>query len=296
MTCQHVYDHFVKQLTTLYDKQEAESITRLLFRELLGMTPVNMVTESQRHISEVKANNLAYCLVRLMKGEPVQYVLGYTWFYGLKVRVNRHVLIPRPETEELVDWIIRDHRNQPPMQMLDVGTGSGCIAIALKKNLPHASVAAVDVSMHALDIAKENSKWNETEIAFGRFDLLNQDQESLNSLMDARLHADSDHPIIDLIVSNPPYIPQSEIQEMHPNVKDYEPHLALFVPDRDPMIYYKAIAEMAEQYLSSNGVIYLELHENYTHLAVEILNSFGYSSIQVINDLQGKQRMLRAGR
>jgi release factor glutamine methyltransferase len=293
MTYRNVYDHYIKIITPLYDLQEAESITSWIFEDKLGLSKIQLLLRGNEVISEVKANELAYALVRLSKGEPIQYVLGYTNFYGLKIKVNRHVLIPRPETEELVAWIVQEQMLRQPCNMLDVGTGSGCIAIALKTQLPQATVTAIDISEEALLIAGTNAEFHQVEISFLKADLLRNDSKSYQ--IDA---AGSNISVntFDIIVSNPPYIPLGEAVTMHRNVTAYEPHIALFVPDDDPLIYYQAIASLASSYLSTNGSIYLELHQNHASQVADLLNSFGFSNIKINNDLQGKQRMIKAGR
>jgi release factor glutamine methyltransferase len=296
MTYRNVYDHYIKIITPLYDLQEAESITSWIFEDKLGLSKIQLLLRGNEVISEVKANELAYALVRLSKGEPIQYVLGYTNFYGLKIKVNRHVLIPRPETEELVAWIVQEQMHRQPCNMLDVGTGSGCIAIALKTQLPQATVTAIDISEQALLIAETNAAFHQAAINLQKADLLeyNFKPHPLDTL------GSHISPVFvntfDIIVSNPPYIPISEVATMHRNVTAYEPHLALFVPDHEPLVYYHAIAKLASQYLSPNGSIYLELHQNHASQVADLLNSFGFSNIKINNDLQGKQRMIKAGR
>ncbi|MGB3074805.1 MAG: peptide chain release factor N(5)-glutamine methyltransferase [Chitinophagales bacterium] len=289
MTFRHVFNHFVKSLTPLYDKQEAENITSWIFEEQLGISKTALAIREQETISEVKANDLAYKLVRLLKGEPVQYVLGNTVFYGLKFKVNKKVLIPRPETEELVDWIIKDQTVSQPINLIDIGTGSGCIAIALKKNLTHANVLAIDISTEALEVAWENARLNETVVDFFQYNILNaSEEEAPETFLQGKN--------FNVIMSNPPYIPQTEISEMHRNVVQFEPHLALFVPDADPLIYYKAIAAFAVGRLLTDGFIYVELHENKADEVTEVFRSHGFQSITIRADMQGKQRMLKAGR
>ncbi|MBK6483588.1 MAG: peptide chain release factor N(5)-glutamine methyltransferase [Chitinophagaceae bacterium] len=296
MTYRNVYDHYIKIITPLYDLQEAESITSWIFEDKLGLSKIQLLLRGNEVISEVKANELAYALVRLSKGEPIQYVLGYTNFYGLKIKVNRHVLIPRPETEELVAWIVQEQLHRQPCNMLDVGTGSGCIAIALKTKLPQATVTAIDISEKALLIAETNATFHQAAINLQKADVLGY--SSKPAPLDT--FGSNISPVFvnkfDIIVSNPPYIPISEVTTMHRNVTAYEPHLALFVPDHEPLVYYHAIAKLASQCLLPDGLIYLELHQNHASQVADLLNSFGFSNIKINNDLQGKLRMLKAGR
>ena len=296
MTYRNVYDHYIKIITPLYDLQEAESITSWIFEDKLGLSKIQLLLRGNEVISEVKANELAYALVRLSKGEPIQYVLGYTNFYGLQIKVNRHVLIPRPAADELAAWTVQEQLHRQPCNMLDVGTGSGCIAIALKTKLPQATVTAIDISEKALLIAETNATFHQAAINLQKADLLGYSSKPapLDTL------GSNISPVFvnkfDIIVSNPPYIPISEVTTMHRNVTAYEPHLALFVPDHEPLVYYHAIAKLASQYLSPDGLIYLELHQNHASQVADLLNSFGFSNIKINNDLQGKQRMIKAGR
>ncbi|MEO5673375.1 MAG: peptide chain release factor N(5)-glutamine methyltransferase, partial [Chitinophagales bacterium] len=226
MTIKNVYDHYVKSLAFLYEKSEAQRISQWVIEDILGINKTQIFLRSEEKVSELKANNLAWKLMRLMKGEPVQYVTGYAYFYGLKIRVNKSVLIPRPETEELVEWIISEEKNRNELSVLDIGTGSGCIAIALKKNLPLAKVYGMDISGKALLVAGENAEVNNTEVSFVNEDILH-------------FRSKLARPAFNIIVSNPPYIPQKEQSSLHKNVLSFEPHEALFVPDDDPLLFYK---------------------------------------------------------
>lgn len=288
MTYRHVYDHFVKSLTPLYDRAEAENITHWIFEDRLSLSKTGFLLQSQETISEVKANDLAYKLVRLLKGEPVQYVLGSTFFYGLKLKVNKNVLIPRPETEELVEWIIKDQQAAGPINLLEIGTGSGCMAIALKKNLPQASVTALDISDAALETAIENATLHEVNVVFKKLDLF-------SIIQDKNVNAFLPGNRFNIICSNPPYIPVSERHTMQQQVVGFEPHIALFVPDHDPMVYYEAIAILSQKQLLQDGFIYVEMHENMADRVAEVFYQHGYQHISIKTDLQGKRRMLKAG-
>lgn len=287
MTIRHIYDHYVKVLTPLYDKGEAEAITNWVFKERLGITKTGLLLQGNESVSEVKANDLAYKLVRLMKGEPVQYVLGHAFFMGLKFKVNRHVLIPRPETEELVDWIVREHQDKNTFNILDIGTGSGCIAITLKRFLPQCSVQAVDISAEALKVALENASLNETAVDFSQMDILQAGliTPSERVPVEKRFH---------IIVSNPPYIPSSESVTMPKNVTDFEPPLALFVDDVSPLQFYRAIAAFGKHALLPGGFVYVELHETMASRAAALFEEYGYQQVIIRKDLQGKERMLKA--
>ncbi len=296
MTYRNVYDYYIKELTSLYDQQEAESISAWIFEDMLGLSKIQMVLRGQDTISEVKANDLAYILLRLLKGEPLQYILGYTYFHGLKIKVNRQVLIPRPETEELVAWIIKDYVQNQSCTFLDLGTGSGCIAIALKRNLPHAMVTAVDLNEQALLVALENAEIHQAAVNFLKLDLLHLDKKPEPFPPSSSAVYSGLSNTVDVIVSNPPYIPQAEAASIHRNVIGFEPPVALFVPDDEPLIYYDAIARLASQWLSPGGAVYLELHPDFASDVAALMNRYGFYSIRVNNDLQGKQRMLKAGR
>ncbi|MBX7107689.1 MAG: peptide chain release factor N(5)-glutamine methyltransferase [Chitinophagales bacterium] len=288
MTIRHVFDHYVKSLTRLYDKSEAENITHWIFEERLSLSKAGLLLRENDIISEVKANDLAWKLVRLLKGEPVQYVLGGTSFYGMQLHINKNVLIPRPETEELVDWIIKDNQTKGPVNILDIGTGSGCMAIALQKQLNQSTVSAIDISGEALAVASDNAQQLEAEILFKQVDFLSlmQDNEPEAAWPANRYH---------IICSNPPYIPESEQQQMPDNVVRFEPHIALFVPDHDPLVFYKAIAAFGAKWLMPEGFIYVEMHENMTDQVSAVFYQHGYQQLQVKTDMQGKRRMLKAG-
>lgn len=215
-----------------------------------------------------------------MKNEnPIQQILGKADFYGLKFYVNEHVLIPRPETEELVDLIIKENKDFNPA-ILDIGTGSGCIPISLRKNIPNAMVSSIDVSEKALEVAKKNAEWNQVEINFILDDILNPSKEiAPNSF--------------DIIVSNPPYIRISEKEEMSNNVLKYEPHLALFVYNDDPLLFYKKIADVALKGLKPQGKIYFEINENFGAECKQMLENKGFKNVVLVKDLSNKNRILR---
>ncbi len=217
-----------------------------------------------------------------MQHQPVQYVLHEAWFYGMKLYVDEHVLIPRPETEELVEWMLKDaETNKQPINILDIGTGSGCIPIALKKNMPAAEVWAVDISNEALLVAQRNADTQQTSITFQQADILNKPYPSVL-------------PTFDVIVSNPPYIPLSDKTAMHPNVLQHEPHLALFVANEDPFLFYNAIVDFAQSHLNPGGSLYFEIHEAMGEQVKQLLTQKGFINAQVKKDMQGKDRMVKA--
>ncbi len=272
----------IKQsLAGLYDENEIGNFTDLIFQHLLNYSKIELRLKGNEVISQHFIDKIAEIINRLRAFEPVQYILGETLFYDLPMMVSPDVLIPRPETEELVDWIIRENSGKA-LRILDIGTGSGCIALALAKNLPLAKVSGVDISEKALEIACKNAELNHTDAVFYRFDIVKQ-------FADAREK-------FDILVSNPPYVRESEKKSMQPNVLKYEPHQALFVPDEDPLLFYGAIAELGNRILSSGGSIYCEINEALPGETAEVFRSRHYPVTEIRRDINGKPRMLKAGK
>lgn len=268
------------RLSSIYSRQEIESLSRLIFKKITGFTRLQVHLNQHETISAANLAQIKEITDRLTQFEPIQYILGETEFYGLTLRVNRAVLIPRPETEELVDWIIQDCRLRNPA-ILDIGTGSGCIPISMMKNIPGASAEGWDISTDALMVAKENAEINHVEINFILADILSPGLPS--------------HPKkFDIIVSNPPYVTISEQTLMSSNVIDYEPHIALFVPDAEALVFYRAIADMAQISLKPGGNLYFEINEKYGHEITELLISKGFINILLKKDINGKARMIKA--
>ncbi len=272
-----------EQLKTVYEPSEASNIANWVMEYLTGKSRPERLIDNGLDLPNKIVEKLHHITNRLLQQEPVQYVLNECWFAGMKFKVNEQVLIPRPETEELVDWIIKDYSAiNNPIKILDIGTGSGCIPIALQKKLNHAKVWTCDISEQAIEVAKENAKQLEAgNIHFMQLDFLNKD--AIKNL-----------PLFDIISSNPPYIPEKDRFEMHPNVLKYEPSLALFVPDNDPLVFYDAIARFGTEHLNKGGRIYFEIHENLGKEVVDLLKKFQYSDIELKKDLQGKDRMVKA--
>ena len=256
-----------------YAAAELETIKKALCLELLGISAVSFYTKEKLSADTEKLDK---ALARLAKGEPLQYVIGSTPFCGLTFRVDGRVLIPRPETAELVEWVAQDAESQG--SLLDVGTGSGCIAISLANRLPGWKVQGWDISEGALEVARENSRINGTEVEFRKADILKAEP-------DCRL---------DVIVSNPPYVMESEKAQMEDTVLDYEPHLALFVSDSDPLLFYKAIAEFGHRALNTGGRLYFEINPLLVEEMKDMLMGAGYRDVQVRNDIFGKPRMIKA--
>ncbi len=279
MTVKAFKDQFYKRLETIHPRQEIESFFRILAEEYLAMRSVEVLLNPDKEIEAQKLEELLEVQRRLVLSEPLQYILGQTEFYGLNFKLNKAVLIPRPETEELVEWIIADTKHSDDCTVLDIGTGSGCIAVSLAAHLPNAKIDALDVSHQALKLAKGNASLNKTQVHFKIQNIL--ETESLEKQYD-------------VIVSNPPYVRHQEKEEIHPNVLHFEPHLALFVADDDALIFYKKITELAKQALKPNGTLYVEINQ---YLARETQNLFidlGFSNIELRKDFAGKPRMIKA--
>ncbi|RZL40030.1 MAG: peptide chain release factor N(5)-glutamine methyltransferase [Pedobacter sp.] len=257
---------------------------------MLGFNKATYILKKQDAISETDILKFKNILNDLSKGNPIQYVFGEAEFYGLKFKVNPSVLIPRPETEELVEWILECCKSSGyngldgnEIDVLDIGTGSGCIPIALKKHMPNANVSALDISIEALATAKENAELNNLTVDFIEGDILNHSiVQSFN------------HSKLDVIVSNPPYIKEDEKPAMHKNVLANEPHIALFVSNENPLVFYTAIADFAKANLKINGLLFFEINEYLGKETMEMLASKGFVNIELRKDMQGKDRMILA--
>lgn len=277
-----LFDQYHQSLQSHYAVQEAQAITFLLLEGLLQLSKTSVLVNQAICLTTDKKNALAQALARLKNQEPIQYVLGHTEFYGLNFQVKPGVLIPRPETEELVDWIIQDHPAQD-LQVLDIGTGSGCIAISLAKNLSPSKVYGLDVSTEALGIAQQNAVANQAKVSFIQDDVL-QPQHMQALFPDQSL---------DIVVSNPPYVTPAEKTQMSANVLEHEPDLALFVPETQPLVFYEAIAQLAFRKLKPGGMLYFEINEQYGQEMKALLQSIGFTNIQLRKDIFGKDRMMR---
>ncbi len=271
---------FINSLVENYDHEEILSFFYILSEEIIGLRRVDVAIDLDRILSEDEVSRFEDAKKRIINQEPIQYIIGNTHFYGLSFKVNKDVLIPRPETEELVDWILKDLQDvKDQLRVLDIGTGSGCIAISLAKKLPNANVFAMDISDKAIDTARENAKINEVDITFIHSDILNVQNLPHN---------------FDIIVSNPPYVRELEKQEMKPNVLDNEPSQALFVSDHDPLIFYRKITELAKRNLKPEGVLYFEINQYLGTETKSMIESSGFNSVALRKDVYDNERMIRA--
>ena len=290
MKIRDVIELFRNELKDIYSPEEIENFIFFSVSEHLGFTRRHLQLKANQLLSEKENERFKSIVEDLKKFKPIQYILGHTEFYGYKIRVNEHVLIPRPETEELVEQILEDIRStgQPINQVLDICTGSGCIAIALKKNIPEANVFAIDVSDEALLVAKGNAILNQTQIHFLQADILTPlASEKKENEKGAKF---------EIIVSNPPYVRISEKEKMSKNVLDYEPHNALFVSDNDALVFYKAIADFALRNLSENGKLYFEINESLGTEVKKLLTEKGLKNVEVKKDMSGKDRIVVGNR
>ena len=288
--------HIKEQLVGIYDEQEAANISNLAIEFIAGFSKTERLFTTEEILTEEQARKLTDVVARLRSHEPIQYIMNKTWFYGLELYVDKNVLIPRPETEELVDWVVNDVRasdkdvfvrkpaeadETTKLKILDIGTGSGCIALSLKKTMPLAEVWGCDNSDDALSIARRNGSTLNIRVDFQGLDFLDEAQQR-------------QLPTVDIIVSNPPYVPMNNKDTMHANVVNHEPHNALFVPDEDALLFYRSIAAFGKKRLYPNGNMYLEIHEDLGNDVVALFETEGYK-IELRKDMQGKERMVKVG-
>lgn len=270
--------HYLRDgLTPIYGEREARNISLMCMESLLGLSRLDVWMDSGK-LSESEILRVHFALKRLKKGEPMQYVLGHAFFCGLKLKVSPAVLIPRPETEELVQWV-KEHASAEAV-IIDVGCGSACISLALKYQLPKAVLYALDVSEEALAVARENAENLGLDLSFVECDIL-QDKPSV--------------PMLDVIVSNPPYISVEEQDQMLPHVLAHEPALALFVEERDPLVFYRRLADLGKSMLKANGQLFFEINPRFVDEMKQMLESAGYES-ELKMDMQERPRMIRAWR
>ncbi|WP_345006904.1 peptide chain release factor N(5)-glutamine methyltransferase [Snuella lapsa] len=276
---------FHSRLDRIYDKNEIDSFFFILIETFYGVSRIDLALKPDEIVGNEE--HILTALGALELEQPIQYIIGQTEFYGLNFKVNEHVLIPRPETEELVEWVLlklkTKHSSHKTLNILDVGTGSGCIAVALAKNLPNAKVYAFDVSKEALTVTKRNAELNDVAIEYVEADILNSDtwSKDFKSLK------------FDAIVSNPPYIREQEKQFMKGNVLNNEPHLALFVKDEDPLLFYRAITNLAVKSLQGVGMLFFEINEYLGNEMIQLLKSYNFSEIELKQDIYKKDRMIK---
>ena len=267
-----------KSLSNFYPDTEISGLTRLLIENVTKSSIPALLSDKSKKITEEELLKIDKIVERLQKFEPIQYILGETEFYGLPFVVNENVLIPRPETEELVELILKENKTDQP-RILDIGTGSGCIAISLKKYFPKSIVEGWDISKGALEVANLNSKNNSANVLFTQVDILGEYPNQLT---------------FDIIVSNPPYVLDSEKSEMHTNVLKYEPHTALFVADSNPLLFYNRIADVSTQLLTNGGKLYFEINRMKGQETIKMLEDKGFSAIKLIKDISGNDRIVKA--
>lgn len=267
-----------EELSGYYTQGEVSALTRIIATEMLGVSQMTFFLKDDVTLTAEQEALLANTLERLKEHEPIQYIQGYSDFCGLRFKVTPATLIPRPETSELVEWIAADHHGKT-VNILDIGTGSGCIAVSLAHKLPQSKVTAWEISPEALTIAAENSRSNGTEVTFERVDILAHEPTEAQ---------------FDIIASNPPYIKENEKSAMHSNVLCWEPHTALFVPDSDPLIFYRTIAEKGLQLLATDGTLYFEINRAHGAETMEMLANIGYTNIELRKDFAGNDRMIKA--
>ncbi len=295
MQLKQLAQNFKESLIAMYHEDEAQSLFLVSLKYLLNFSRTDYQLKKELEIGEEQTAKLLAILKELQTGKPIQYILKEAHFYGLTFKVDESVLIPRPETEELVEWIIEEvknydlrftndanvNRQSSIKNILDIGTGSGCIAISLKKNLPNTQVFALDIAEDTIETAKQNAVLNNVEVEFIKDDILNTHISNLTSQ-------------ISLIVSNPPYIKEDEKLAMHKNVMAYEPHKALFVSNENPLLFYEAIADFALKNLTSKGLLFFEINEYLGERTVNLLRHKGFINIELRKDMQGKDRMIKA--
>ena len=278
MLVQDFKRHFFSELSNLYPETEIQSFFTILIEFKLHLSRIQLALEHNFELDNDDFEFLQNALLKLKNQIPIQYIVGETAFYGLMFKVDKNVLIPRPETEELVEWIFRNHKKNESLKILDVGTGSGCIAISLAKNLPNTEVFALDISAEALNIAKNNAAMNQVKVDFILADILKIEKLATN---------------FDIIVSNPPYVRELEKSQMQQNVLSNEPHIALFVKDENPLLFYDKIAELAKKHLTENGVLYFEINQYLGPETVDLLKTKGFKNIELKKDIYGVDRMVK---
>jgi release factor glutamine methyltransferase len=279
----NLYKSIVLEMSALFSGEEARAIADRLFEHYFHLSPMQRVMATSELAPDDKSDQMKIAVSKILNHVPLQYVIGKTWFMDLEFEVNESVLIPRPETEEMVSLILESfpgNESFSDLRILDIGTGSGCIAISLKKNIPHSSVSAVDISKAAIAVAERNAIKNEVQVNFIKVDILDPLQWHML-------------PECNLIVSNPPYVTDSEKLLMQPNVLEYEPHTALFVPDDDPLVFYRNIMMFAKAKLISGGIIWLEINEAFGNDVISLFETEIFQEHELVKDMFGKHRFVK---
>ena len=277
-TIKDIRFYLTRELTGIYKEPEIRILADILIKTVTGTIKLHDLYDKSYVITKKQAERIFGFTKELKTGKPIQYILGETTFYNCTIKVNASTLIPRPETEELVELIIKENKNYKG-EIIDIGSGSGCIAIALAVNIPSAILTGIEISDDAISIARDNAVSNKARITFVKGDILSINNETISKA--------------GIIVSNPPYVRTSEKSQMNKNVLDFEPHLALFVSDSDPLIYYKAILKLADTILLPAGYLYFEINEAMGKPLVELLKSFDYSHIEIVSDINDKERIIK---
>jgi release factor glutamine methyltransferase len=277
-TIKDIRFYLAKELEEIYKEPEISALVNIIIKTVTGITKLHQLYMTEQLVTSVQAGRILDICKELKTGKPIQYIIGETNFYDCIIQVNSATLIPRPETEELVDLIIRENKGFLG-NIIDIGTGSGCIAIALAANLPGSVITGIDISDETLRTAQENATLNNVTVSFMKGNIFNFDSKLINKA--------------GIIVSNPPYVCYSEKPSMSKNVIDFEPHMALFVTDSDPLLYYRAILKLAVKILIPYGRLYFEINEVMGKSMVQLLESSGYSEIEIVADINGKERIIK---
>lgn len=277
-TIKDIRFYLSQELNAIYPQAELTALTNIIIKTLSGVTKLHQVYLSDQTVTSTQIERCIEICTGLKTGKPIQYILGETFFYDCRIKVTPATLIPRPETEELIQCVIKENKGFTGT-IIDFGTGSGCIAIALAQNLPGSEIIGIDISEESLEVAKENAVINNVKVTFTKGDILNPDISNL--------------PHAGIIVSNPPYVRESEKKLMNRNVLDYEPHQALFVSDADPLVFYTAILRIADKILLPGGTVWFEINEALGNSMLDLVGSFGYLGSEVIKDINGRDRIIK---
>jgi len=276
-----IRSYYAQQLFKFYNERESETFIFMLLEDYAGVSKSEIIMNPELTINESELLKIHFAVKDLKNYKPIQYILGRTEFYGFPILVNTNVLIPRPETEELVVWVVNDTGQNQEYRVLDIGSGSGCIAIALKHTLPNLNIQAIDFSLRAIEVAEQNAKMNQADVSFHHINLLNKNEWGKLGYYD-------------IIISNPPYVRHAEKSQMKKNVLNYEPGNALFVDDKNPLLFYTSIAEFAKSYLNKNGSLYCEINQYLGDETCKLFENLGFKDIQLKKDIKGNSRFVKA--